>query len=56
MAKHGLDLGEVMMKSAEPYEGRGGGHDIAAGAFLPEANQAEFLQKVDTLVGEQLKT
>ncbi len=56
MAKHGLDLGEVMMKAAEPYQGRGGGHDIAAGAFLPGANQEEFLRRVDTLVGEQLKT
>jgi RecJ-like exonuclease len=56
MAKQGLDLGDVMMKSAEPYEGRGGGHDIAAGAFLPEASQEEFLQRVDAIVGEQLKT
>ncbi len=55
MAKLGLDLGEVMMKAAEPHEGRGGGHNFAAGAFLPEADQEEFLQRVDVLVGEQFQ-
>jgi RecJ-like exonuclease len=54
MAKEGLDLGEVMMKAAEPYNGRGGGHDIAAGAFLPEENQEQFLKMVDNIVGKQL--
>ena len=54
MAKGGLDLGDVMMRAAEPFEGRGGGHDIAAGAFLPEENREDFLLMVDGLVGEQL--
>ena len=54
MAKAGLDLGDVMMKAAEPFEGRGGGHDIAAGAFLPEEKREDFLVTVDRLVGEQL--
>jgi RecJ-like exonuclease len=54
MAKAGLDLGNVMMKAAESFEGRGGGHDIAAGAFLPEEKKEDFLVMVDRLVGEQL--
>ncbi|TEU09529.1 DHH family phosphoesterase, partial [Candidatus Bathyarchaeota archaeon] len=54
MAKGGLDLGDIMMRAAEPFEGRGGGHDIAAGAFLPEEKGEEFLVMVDRLVGEQL--
>ena len=54
MAKAGLDLGDVMMKAAEPFEGRGGGHDIAAGAFLPEEKREDFLVTVNRLVGEQL--
>ena len=54
MALDGLDLGDVMMKAAEPFEGRGGGHDIAAGAFLPEEMEKPFLELVDRLVGEQL--
>jgi single-stranded-DNA-specific exonuclease len=54
MAKGGLDLGDVMMRAAEPFEGRGGGHDIAAGAFLPEEKGEDFLLMVDRLVGAQL--
>jgi RecJ-like exonuclease len=54
MAKGSLDLGDVMMRAAEPFEGRGGGHDIAAGAFLPEEKREEFLVMVDGLVREQL--
>ncbi len=53
MAKNGVDLGEVMMKAAEVFKGRGGGHDIAAGAFLPEEAESAFLEMVDGLVREQ---
>lgn len=53
MAKDGLDLGKIMLKAAEPFEGRGGGHDIAAGAFLPEESEEEFFERVDRLVGER---
>jgi RecJ-like exonuclease len=56
MARLDLDLGDVMMRAAEPFEGRGGGHDIAAGAFLSEAREEEFLELVDTIVGEQLSS
>lgn len=55
MAKMGLDLGEVMMKAAEVFEGRGGGHNIAAGAFLPEEDEKDFMELVDRLVGEQFR-
>ena len=53
MAAKGLDLGEVMMKASESFDGRGGGHDIAAGAFLPENGEGAFIELVDRLVGEQ---
>ena len=53
MAERGLDLGAVMMKASESFDGRGGGHDIAAGAFLPEEGESAFLELVDRLVGEQ---
>ncbi len=55
MAEEGLDLGDVMMRAAEPFEGRGGGHDIAAGAFLPEESEGAFLETVDRLVGKQYR-
>lgn len=54
MAKVGVDLGEVMMKAAEKFSGRGGGHDIAAGAFLQEKEEKEFLELVDEIVGRQM--
>jgi single-stranded-DNA-specific exonuclease len=53
MAAKGLDLGEVMKKASESFDGRGGGHDIAAGAFLPEDGERAFIELVDRLVGEQ---
>jgi RecJ-like exonuclease len=53
MAKNGVNLGEVMMKAAELFEGRGGGHDIAAGAYIPNEKEEKFLELVDKLVGEQ---
>jgi len=54
MKKSGLDLGVIMQKACEPFEGRGGGHDVAAGAFLPINDEDEFLRRVDVLVGEQI--
>ncbi len=53
MAKEGIHLGAVMMEAAEKFQGRGGGHDIAAGAYLPEELEPEFIELVDKLIGEQ---
>jgi len=55
MAGRGIDLGAVMMEAAKAFEGRGGGHDIAAGAFLPEGKENGFLELVDDIVGRQGK-
>jgi len=35
--------------------GRGGGHNIAAGAYIPETSEEEFLRMMDEFVGEQRK-
>jgi len=50
----GLDLGEIMGRAAQVVGGRGGGHNIAAGAEIPKAKKALFLLEVDRLVGEKL--
>jgi RecJ-like exonuclease len=47
-------LGEIMQISAEKYSGRGGGHDIAAGAQLPVKNIDEFIKMVNDLTKKQL--
>lgn len=55
LAMEGINMGEVMMEAAERFSGRGGGHDIAAGAFIQEIYEQEFIRLVDRLVGEQRK-
>jgi len=51
----GLNLGEVLRVAAEKHSGRGGGHDIAAGAQVPIKTVESFIKLVDKLVKEQLE-
>lgn len=55
LIKKGLNLGEVLRLSAEKYGGRGGGHNIAAGAQVPLEHVGSFLKQVDELVKKQLE-
>lgn len=55
MINRGLNLGEIMRVAAEKYSGRGGGHNIAAGAQVPIKNLDSFVKCVNDLVKEQLK-
>jgi len=51
----GVNLGKVMQVAAEKFLGKGGGHNIAAGAQVPIQNINPFIKLVDELVGKQLK-
>ena len=51
----GVNLGEIMQTAAEKYSGRGGGHNIAAGAQIPMENIDAFISIVNELVRKQLK-
>jgi len=51
----GANLGDVMQVAAEKCLGKGGGHNIAAGAQVPIENINTFIKLVDKLVGKQLK-
>jgi len=53
LVRSGVHLGNAMNKCSKMVEGEGGGHDIAAGARIPESKKQEFLEKVDKLVGKQ---
>jgi len=53
--RKGINLGEVMRVASEANGGKGGGHNIAAGAQAPLDNVDSFLQTVDELVGKQLR-
>jgi len=55
LRKRGLNLGEVLRVAAEKYSGRGGGHDVAAGAQIPVKDVESFLKLVDKLVKKQLE-
>jgi len=55
MTNKGLNLGEILRVAAEKYSGRGGGHNIAAGAQVPIQDLESFLRLVDELVRKQLE-
>jgi RecJ-like exonuclease len=53
--QRGVNLGDVMRLASEKHSGKGGGHNIAAGAQVPMDQVEEFIFTTDKLVGRQLK-
>jgi len=51
----GLDLGVAMKTVAGELGGYGGGHKIAAGATIAFGKEKEFLEKVDTMLVQQMQ-
>jgi single-stranded-DNA-specific exonuclease len=51
----GVNLGDVMRVASEKYGGKGGGHNVAAGAQVPIDQIENFINTVNDLVGKQLK-
>ncbi len=51
-----VNIGEVLRVAAEKFSGRGGGHDVAAGAQVPIELVEPFLKLVDELVKKQIET
>jgi RecJ-like exonuclease len=56
LASRGIDLSVAMRDAAATVGGEGGGHEMAAGATIPDGTEQEFLEAVDGLIGEQLET
>ncbi|RLI20981.1 DHH family phosphoesterase [Candidatus Bathyarchaeota archaeon] len=54
LIEKGLNLGEIMRIAAEKCSGRGGGHNIAAGAQIPIEQVETFIKLVNMLVKEQI--
>ncbi|MFP4175315.1 MAG: DHHA1 domain-containing protein [Halobacteriales archaeon] len=54
LVRRGLNLAEVMSECSSAVGGDGGGHDIAAGATIPENAVQEFVDEVDSVVDEQI--
>jgi single-stranded-DNA-specific exonuclease len=55
LVNRGINLGEIMQAAAGECQGKGGGHNIAAGAQVPLENINAFIEIVNQLVGKQLK-
>ncbi|MCW4045428.1 MAG: DHH family phosphoesterase [Candidatus Bathyarchaeota archaeon] len=51
----GINLGEVMRIASEQLNGKGGGHNIAAGCQVPIDQIENFINTANELVGKQLK-
>ena len=54
LGKKGLDLSKIMSQASEKVGGYGGGHNVAAGATIPEDKKKEFLDIVEDMVRSQL--
>ncbi|WP_209675625.1 DHHA1 domain-containing protein [Methanolinea mesophila] len=49
----GIDLQQALTTASAEFGGAGGGHRIAAGAFIPKTSEEEFVHRVNELLGEQ---
>lgn len=54
LVSRGMDLSVAIRSAAERVGGIGGGHNIAAGATIPEDRKEDFLEILDQIVGSQL--
>jgi RecJ-like exonuclease len=55
LVRRGLDLSTVMGRAAAEVGGKGGGHDVAAGATIPAGAERAFLERADAIGGDQLE-
>ncbi len=50
----GVDLQQALSQACERFEGSsGGGHRIAAGAFISKEYEREFIEEVNRIIGQQ---
>lgn len=56
LTRQGVDLAQAMRQASEKFGGEGGGHDIAAGAMIPEEKLNDFLLETDSIIQGQLST
>ncbi len=54
LIRKGLNLGAAISEAAKIVGGTGGGHDIAAGALIPNESKNEFLKILDMKIGSQI--
>jgi len=54
VVNRGVDLQQALVTAAEHVGGAGGGHPIAAGAFIPRSAEEEFIDHVEQALAEQM--
>jgi len=55
IADRGINMGTILHDASVQFKGIGGGHDVAAGAQLPQEFEKDFVKTVDQLVGSSAK-
>jgi single-stranded-DNA-specific exonuclease len=53
VVEKGVDLQQALNDASTEYGGGGGGHKIAAGAYIPKTAEQEFVNRVNRILGEQ---
>jgi RecJ-like exonuclease len=53
VVERGVDLQQALSSASAEYGGGGGGHKIAAGAYIPKMAEQEFVERVNRILGEQ---
>ncbi|MCK4270913.1 MAG: DHH family phosphoesterase, partial [Methanogenium sp.] len=53
MIKEGIDLQSALLTASQEVGGEGGGHKIAAGAYIPKSAEKEFASSVNRILEEQ---
>jgi single-stranded-DNA-specific exonuclease len=53
VVEKGIDLQQALSDASSEYGGGGGGHKIAAGAYIPRTAEEEFVNRVNRILGEQ---
>lgn len=51
--ENGLNLGDVVSDICEEVDGEGGGHNIAAGAKIPESEKQRFVESLESAVSSR---
>jgi RecJ-like exonuclease len=55
LVERGVSIGLIMQIAAEKSAGKGGGHDVAAGATIPGNEEENFILAVEELTKEKLQ-
>jgi single-stranded-DNA-specific exonuclease len=53
VVEKGIDLQKALSDASAEYGGGGGGHKIAAGAYIPKTAEQEFIVRVNRILKEQ---